>query len=210
MSLSSDLLQVFNNMRYAGDGNNMTFAQGVMSAVRKSFESGRTLATIYSGSCSFGTVPGTVIGNSININGGIGEGSATNNLYSELEAMSARASGMDIEWVKAVTDACSDLVTSGEIHEMAVGTAIPPATPPPTIPAAGPGKGTLNDAPAKALLFAALMAIPAAMGNTGNDSIMANLMATAILAYFAMCIGTFKGEGPLVGLQGTNVMIANM
>jgi len=209
MSLYNDLVTVFQQMKTNSDGDNHIFSDGIIEAVRASLESGDTTGTTYNGTCSLGTSAGTVTSTSSAIDGSANEQDAKDLLYSVLEGMNINPIGDDTVWAQGVTDAISLLIAGTTITEVLAGTVVPPVTPPPTVPAAGTGEGTLDDSIPVEPLYAALILIPAAMGTTGDDTILASMMSAAILIYFAAIICNFEGQGALAGLTGTNTMVGN-
>jgi hypothetical protein len=203
-------MNVFNNMEAASDGNELTFAQGIMTAIANSFTTGSTVGTVYLGACSLGTSPGTVASTSSTISAAAGTPTAISGLNTACNNMEAAADGSDAPWIDAVVNGCTAIVTAANnVTEVLAGTVIPPSTPPPTVPAAGSAMGTFVDAAPKTALKTALTAIPAAMGTTGDNSILANGIATAVLTYFAAMIYNGSGSGPLAGLTGVGAMVGN-
>jgi hypothetical protein len=239
VSLAGDIQQVFDDMKTLNampdgweppkDGDNIKpmeewdqdawpikledgeqyMADGLTEAIQKSLESGKTAGSIYNGSIAAGVVSGTVTGTFQSLSASAGANDASQQLYDAMQKMKddGENANNDDLW-QAIVDCCSTLVSKAELKELAVGTAINPSGSP--VPA-GPGTadGKLNDAAGKAPLLTLLKTIPAAMGSSGQDSMMVSIMAPAILTYFAAIIVNLSGTGAISGITATNVLVGN-
>lgn len=217
MSLASSLKEIFEDCfdysaNSSGDPQSILesiidrYTSGLAEAFKDSLESG-ILSTVYTGTCSLGTSPGTVFTSSYSIQAD--SSAAESDLASLVESECSIE-----EFSEGLASIVDSMVKGATYKENITGTVIPSVVPPPTVPASGSSEASVTTVPT--VLESELLRIHQLMDSsvegwsevTNED--YANMLADAILAFFASSVLTFQASGSLSGLSGISSMTGNV